>query len=186
MTVCTITGLTAGATYSFDFYKPSPPWDAAPDVLLRTTSTAASQESGDNGNITVDLQPTSGDYYYSARLNDVVYIFHVPSSGGPYSIPDLVDTENRDLVTTGYYDLSIGDVTAVDTASALIRGDFPNQILDLGLPAGAKGDTGLAGIAVVSHGTDGTAARPTGAAVVYWVGTATPANAENYDLWYKG
>lgn len=39
------------------------------------------------------------------------------------------------------------------------------------------------GIAVVIHGSDDTATRPP-AMVVYWVGSATPSNAEDYDFWY--
>lgn len=43
---------------------------------------------------------------------------------------------------------------------------------------------GLAGgIVVVLHGDDGTVSRPA-AAVVYWVGAATPANGAAYDFWY--
>lgn len=41
--------------------------------------------------------------------------------------------------------------------------------------------TGL--VTVVFHGADGTEPRPT-AAVVYWVGSATPANAMPYDFHY--
>lgn len=41
--------------------------------------------------------------------------------------------------------LSIGTVTAGDTASATIRGTAPNQVIDLVLPRGEKGDTGDAG-----------------------------------------
>jgi len=38
-------------------------------------------------------------------------------------------------------------------------------------------------LVVVNHGTVGSTARPTGVAVVYWVGTAVPANALPYDFW---
>jgi hypothetical protein len=36
---------------------------------------------------------------------------------------------------------------------------------------------------VVQHGSNGATARPAGAAVVYWVGSATPANGLSYDFW---
>ncbi|HZK42158.1 MAG TPA: hypothetical protein VFD14_04210 [Clostridia bacterium] len=38
-------------------------------------------------------------------------------------------------------------------------------------------------IIVVKHGTDGNTARPVGASVVYWVGTAEPTKALNDDMW---
>lgn len=47
---------------------------------------------------------------------------------------------------------------------------------------GNTGATGAAGIQVVSHGTNGSVARPT-APVVYWIGSATPVNALDYDFW---
>lgn len=40
------------------------------------------------------------------------------------------------------------------------------------------------GVLVVKHDTNGNAPRPSGAAVVYWVGTAEPLNAEEADLWF--
>lgn len=40
-------------------------------------------------------------------------------------------------------------------------------------------------MAVVNHGTDGSMARPTGVGAVYWIGSATPANAVNYDMWWS-
>lgn len=48
--------------------------------------------------------------------------------------------------------------------------------------AGAAGATGPAGIEVVEHGADPNVARPA-FPLVYWVGTATPNNAETYDFW---
>lgn len=47
--------------------------------------------------------------------------------------------------------LTIGTVEKGDTASASITGDSPNQILNLVLPKGDKGDTGQKG----ENGTDG-------------------------------
>lgn len=42
--------------------------------------------------------------------------------------------------------------------------------------------SGVTGIAVVRHGTSTSLPRPD-SPLVFWVGTATPANAEPYDLW---
>jgi len=50
-------------------------------------------------------------------------------------------------------------------------------------PQGIQGVAGVAGIQVVNHGAVGSTARPAGVPVVYWVGTATPANALTYDFW---
>lgn len=40
------------------------------------------------------------------------------------------------------------------------------------------------GFVVIKHGDDGTVARPPSAAMVYWIGAATPTNALDYDWWY--
>jgi hypothetical protein len=40
------------------------------------------------------------------------------------------------------------------------------------------------GITVVEHGSTASTARPSGAAVVYWIGSVEPTNGENQDLWY--
>jgi hypothetical protein len=57
-----------------------------------------------------------------------------------------------------------------------------------GADAVAPADIGAvavtSGMVVVSHGSTAGTARPAGAAVVYWIGSATPANAQNQDLWY--
>jgi hypothetical protein len=50
---------------------------------------------------------------------------------------------------------------------------------------GEPGEPGPAGLVVVSHGTDPDVARPD-SPVVYWIGTATPANGLAYDFWYDG
>lgn len=39
---------------------------------------------------------------------------------------------------------------------------------------------------VVNHGTNSSMARPSGASVVYWIGTVVPTNATNNDLWVGG
>ena len=39
---------------------------------------------------------------------------------------------------------------------------------------------------VVNHGTNSSMARPSGASVVYWIGTVEPTNATNNDLWVGG
>lgn len=46
-----------------------------------------------------------------------------------------------------------------------------------------RGQSGGFGFAVVTHGDDPDIPRPI-ADLVYWIGAATPANAEVYDLWF--
>lgn len=48
---------------------------------------------------------------------------------------------------------------------------------------GPTGPTGPDPIVEVTHRTDGAMARPAGAEVVYWYGSATPFNAQPYDFW---
>lgn len=45
-----------------------------------------------------------------------------------------------------------------------------------------RGPQGPPGLTVVEHGSDPNVARPD-SPLVYWVGSAEPVNAENYDLW---
>lgn len=50
-----------------------------------------------------------------------------------------------------------------------------------------KADTAVqpaAGVVYVNHGATAATARPVGAAIVYWVGSVEPSNAQNADLWY--
>lgn len=49
---------------------------------------------------------------------------------------------------------------------------------------GTNGTNGLDGATVVHHGTNGAVARPS-TPLVYWVGTATPANALAWDFWLQ-
>lgn len=51
---------------------------------------------------------------------------------------------------------------------------------------GIQGPVGPAGVQTVNHGTVAGTARPAGAPIVYWVGTARPTNALAYDWWYNG
>lgn len=45
-------------------------------------------------------------------------------------------------------------------------------------------DTAIDNVIVkVNHGSNGSTARPAGAYLVYWIGTATPTNAQADDLW---
>jgi hypothetical protein len=39
---------------------------------------------------------------------------------------------------------------------------------------------------IVDNGTDANYARPTGVGAVYWIGSAEPVNAEDYDMWWSG
>lgn len=76
------------------------------------------------------------------------------------------------------------------TASTIVRRDANNRFRS-GTPSAStdvatKGYVdGLANssIRVVSHGTNANTARPSGASVVYWVGSVEPNNAQDNDLW---
>lgn len=50
-------------------------------------------------------------------------------------------------------------------------------------PARQQNRSRWGGVEVIAHGDDGTVSRPD-AAVVYWIGAATPANGEPFDFWY--
>jgi hypothetical protein len=40
------------------------------------------------------------------------------------------------------------------------------------------------GVVTVNHGSTASTARPTGAVIVYWIGSVSPTNAANGDFWY--
>ena len=50
---------------------------------------------------------------------------------------------------------------------------------------GADGAPGSPGLVVIHHGTDANVTRPAGAPLVYWIGTADPVNAQDYDYRLK-
>lgn len=53
--------------------------------------------------------------------------------------------------------------------------------------SGGKVNIATSGVMiVVNHGSTAGTARPSGAAAVYWIGSATPTNAVNGDLWNDG
>lgn len=51
------------------------------------------------------------------------------------------------------------------------------------IPGDGRRDSDQKGLSVVIHGDDPDVPRPP-AVVAYWIGAATPANAEVYDLWF--
>ena len=61
--------------------------------------------------------------------------------------------------------LSIGTVTKDDNPSATITGTSPNQILNLTLPKGDKGDTGNSGVAI-------STTQPTDPNINVWIDTS--------------
>jgi hypothetical protein len=57
------------------------------------------------------------------------------------------------------------------------------RVADVDTALAAKVDE-ASGLVVVAHGAVAGTARPAGAAVVYWVGSVTPTNAIDQDLFY--
>lgn len=52
-------------------------------------------------------------------------------------------------------------------------------------PTGPPGAPGVVNLEVVQHNADASAARPSGAATVIWVGSVTPTNAVAGDILYR-
>ncbi len=65
-----------------------------------------------------------------------------------------------------------------------------NNLSDLANAATARSNLGAAAAAdavtAVNHGSNASAARPSGVTAVYWIGTVEPVNAVNGDLWIGG
>lgn len=76
-------------------------------------------------------------------------------------------------------------ITSDDT-SASWRGGFlrdPDGALVVSGDSGGGGG-GSSKLDVVVHGSDGSAARPS-AQVVFWIGSAQPANMRDDDIWFE-
>jgi len=116
----------------------------------------------------------------------------------------LIDKQGARGVYLVATDLSVGTTnpTGATYSVTITQASRVLDMFDITVPAGSEqdlatiapvpssngasiviGPTGP-GMVVVSHGTDANVVRPVGAAVAYWIGTATPINALAYDLWY--
>jgi len=91
-----------------------------------------------------------------------------------------------------YTDTAIGNL--VDTAPSTLNtlnelaaalGDDENFSTTITTSIGTKQDKSSA-ITIIDNGTDPNYARPTGVGAVYWIGSAEPVNAEDYDMWWSG
>lgn len=90
-----------------------------------------------------------------------------------------------------YADTAIGNLvdtapSTLDTLNELAAalGDDANFATTVATNIGTKQDKSSA-ITVVDNGIDPNYARPTGVGAVYWIGSAEPANAEQYDMWWS-
>lgn len=143
-----------------------------PSVLILSSNTivykrtlVASLDS--NGTIGIDLPatndpdvvPTDWTYAVTELIGDNrprMYNIKVDYQGPPI---DLAVVAPVTPVTPSYpiipYSLKIGTVTTLDPntpATANIRGNSPNQIIDLGIPAGKSGTSGAGTTLVYNQG----------------------------------
>jgi hypothetical protein len=115
----------------------------------------------------------------------------ITENGGATVVVNATTTETSVEVTgviehtIEVLDPSTGEVTVVEVG---VRGASGVQGVPgpQGVPGGQgepgeTGPEGPAGIQLVHHGTDGSTARPS-VPVVYWIGTATPSNAQLWDF----
>lgn len=105
-------------------------------------------------------------------------------------VPDEVEAlparEIQRLLDRGYMSLK---PPAIDPEDLAGKQDAATAATDAELAAAQAADdarltdleTGV--MVVVEHGENGAAARPVGAAAVYWIGTVEPVNALDNDWW---
>jgi len=146
-------GVVASGTVTF---TPSG-WIASPgsDMVLPPSPVVATLDTNGAFSVVlvvtddVDLQPQPWQYTVSEQINGVgrTYSIVLPSSLG--ATVSLADVAPALPVGEQYYSLvsslQIGTVTTLASgasATASITGSAPNQLLNLGLPAGATGTTG--------------------------------------------
>lgn len=71
---------------------------------------------------------------------------------------------------------------ANDTCSCHLAAGDAATVVGTGTKTNPYVISGVTGIAIVHHGTNASVVRPS-SPVVYWLGTATPTNAQPYDFW---
>ena len=77
------------------------------------------------------------------------------------------------------------DFSAIEQRITQTEQDLTAQLASVDAIA-LQGRTANQFMQIVNHGTNGSTARPVGALAVYWIGTATPANAQDNDIWVGG
>lgn len=78
--------------------------------------------------------------------------------------------------------VSSGFDLEIEIGSILVTGETgPDTVIEIPTGDPIPGPEGQPGIVRVHHGTNANVARPD-AAVVYWIGTAAPINAESWDF----
>lgn len=138
------------------------------EQLTLTTGLTADAVAGDR----VDVWPLSTEKVASVVLNDEdeAVSVRIPHALADKILEGVRDPDARESVEISYQGTEfvlrdvLGKLPAIDT----------DYVDPTSLPVS---------LIVVQHGDDGTVPRPA-AAVVYWIGAATPANALPYDLWY--
>jgi hypothetical protein len=136
--------------------------------LLATTSYVDTAES--------DAITTANNYSDSLASN---YDPAGSASTAQSNAESYTDTAIGNLVDTAPSTLD----TLNELAAAL--GDDENFSTTIATSVGTKQDKSSA-ITIVDNGTDPNYARPTGVGAVYWIGSAEPVNAEDYDMWWSG
>lgn len=140
--------------------------------------------------IGVDL---SRDYALESQFTS-----HTSASSSVHGIPDTSVLATQANVASA----SAAAASYTDTALSNLVDAAPEALNTLNELAAALGDdenfattvtnslstkqSASSAMVIVDNGSDSNFARPTGVGAVYWIGSASPSNAAQYDMWWSG
>jgi hypothetical protein len=165
---------------------------------VRPTEVSFYLPLGDGSDVDI-TELNLADYQVQAPLASSVSrgpVGPAPALGTAVPLMDGIGSAGTATVTSRENHVHPTDTSRVDTTDPrLSDARTPSSTLAHKTSHAAGGSDALApsdigavptaqGMVVVTHGTDGAMARPTGVGAVYWIGSATPANAVNYDIWW--
>lgn len=140
--------------------------------------------------IGVDL---SRDYVLESQFSS-----HTSASSSVHGIPDTSVLATQANVASA----SAAAASYADTAVSNLVDSAPDALNTLNELAAALNDdsnfattitnsiatkqSASSAMIIVDNGADSNFTRPTGVGAVYWIGSASPSNAEEYDMWWSG
>jgi hypothetical protein len=123
---------------------------------------------------------------------------HTSASTSVHGIPDTstlatqANLASASAAATSYADTAISNLVdaapeALNTLNELAAalGDDSNFATTVTNSLSTKQSASSA-MVVVDNGSDSNFTRPTGVGAVYWIGSASPSNAAEYDMWWSG
>jgi len=148
--------------------------------------------------------PQVGDEFSGKRWNGTTWEVIGVNLSRDYALESSF-TSHTSASTSVHGISNAGDLatkTYADNAAAAIVDAAPDALNTLNELAAALNDdanfattvtnslstkqSASSAMVVVDNGSDSNFTRPTGVGAVYWIGSASPSNAAEYDMWWSG